>query len=215
MVGYQGESARPVSQRHSASLFSATQTGAARAPARWAIEVSQVTTRSRQVIAAAVSTNASGPASKSAPERLDPHRRRQKRKLLFADALLQGNEPDARDLGERRQGRSGIDRARSASGSGLPCQTTPILKPAEPMRRAHISRKTRLGREIGNRGRNRVEPRAECMRQAADRDLGVEFDLRPAANRRIRTLAFEDRSRRSLGGQTKVASTPAAVISGK
>ena len=35
---------------------------------------------------------------------------------------------------------SGMERARSASGSGLPCQTTPILKPSAPMRFSHISR---------------------------------------------------------------------------
>ena len=42
MVGYQGESPRSRSQRHSASRFRATQTGRPSAPARWAIDVSQV-----------------------------------------------------------------------------------------------------------------------------------------------------------------------------
>ena len=42
------------------------------------------------------------------------------------------------------------------------------------MRFSHISRKRRLGREIGNRSRNRLEARPECARQAADRDLRVE-----------------------------------------
>ena len=44
------------------------------APARWAIDVSQVTMRSSAVIAAAVSTKASGPASKSAPSVSTAHR---------------------------------------------------------------------------------------------------------------------------------------------
>ena len=59
IVGYRGESARSRSQRHSASFFRATQTGCPKAPARCAIEVSQVTTRSRWAIAAAASTNVS------------------------------------------------------------------------------------------------------------------------------------------------------------
>jgi hypothetical protein len=103
MVGYQGESARPVSQRHSASLF--------RDPDRRGQRPRQMGDRgvagdneiecghSRRRVDERVR-----PGVEIRPERLDPHRRRHKRELLFADALLQGNEPDARDLGKRRQG---------------------------------------------------------------------------------------------------------------
>ena len=149
------------------------------------------------------------------PERLDPHRRRQKGKLLFADALLQGNEPDARDLGKRRQRRKrhGAGAIRLRIGVALPHDAD--LEAGGADAPSPDFPQSRLGGEIGNRGRNRVEPRAERVRQAADRDLGVEWLVRRAANRRTARLAFEDRSRRSLGGQAKVASTPAAAISGK
>ena len=46
MVGYQGVSSRPSSQRQSAITGSAVNTGRASAPARCATDVSQVTTRS-------------------------------------------------------------------------------------------------------------------------------------------------------------------------
>ena len=64
-------------------------------------------------------------------ERLDPQRARQVCKLLLACAFLQRNEsvrPRFRASGANAA--SGMERARSASGSGLPCQTTPILKPS-------------------------------------------------------------------------------------
>jgi len=66
-AGYQGLSSRSSIQRQSGTRLSATQTGRPRAPARWAIDVSQVMTRSRLCMMAAVSRNASAPLSKSSP----------------------------------------------------------------------------------------------------------------------------------------------------
>jgi YD repeat-containing protein len=63
IVGYQGVSARSRSQRQSAIWASATQTGTLNAPARWAVAVSAVITRSKPCITAAVSRNAPPSAS--------------------------------------------------------------------------------------------------------------------------------------------------------
>jgi len=49
------------------ACLSTTQTGRPRAPARWATDVSEVMTRSRTDMTAAVSIKASGPASNSSP----------------------------------------------------------------------------------------------------------------------------------------------------
>ena len=153
MVGYQGESARPVSQRHSASLLSATQTGTAKAPARCATEVSHATTRSRHAIAAAVSTNASAPASKSAPSvstRIEGGRFAScSSPKPFCSEMSLTPATSASGANAVR----GMERARSASGSGFPCQTTPILKPSAPMRLSQRSRRAgsaaRYGTEAG------------------------------------------------------------------
>ena len=64
IVGYQGLSSRSSSQRQSGEKGNATHTGAASAPARCATAVSDVITRSRFSITAAVSQNAP-PASSS------------------------------------------------------------------------------------------------------------------------------------------------------
>ena len=185
MVGYQGELARPVSQRHSASLFSATQTGAARAPARWAIEVSQVTMRSSEAIAAAVSTNASGPASKSAPSvstRIAGGRSEScSSPTPFCREMSLTPATSASGARASKRHRPGAIRLRI--GVALPYNADLEAGGADAPS-PHFAQ-TRLGCEIGNHGRNRVEPRAECVRKAADRDLGVEFISRPAANRRF------------------------------
>ena len=67
--GYQGLSARPRSQRQSGAWGSMTQTGLPIAPARWAIEVSTVTTSSKHSMTAIVSpkSRSSGPGSTAAP----------------------------------------------------------------------------------------------------------------------------------------------------
>ena len=54
-VGYHGQSSRPSSQRQSGAKASRIQVGRPSAPARWAILVSTVITRSRQLTSAAVS----------------------------------------------------------------------------------------------------------------------------------------------------------------
>ena len=58
IVGYQGESSRSTNQRQSGDAHSATQTGTPSAPARCAVAVSDVMTKSRFFITAAVSMNA-------------------------------------------------------------------------------------------------------------------------------------------------------------
>src|SRR5258707_5915896 len=47
IVGYQGVSSRSSSQRQSGTMGNASHTGTARAPARWAVTVSHVITKSR------------------------------------------------------------------------------------------------------------------------------------------------------------------------
>ena len=60
MVGYQGLSLRWSSQRQSGTSGSATHTGTPIAPAKWAIAVSEVITKSRFFMTAAVSMNGPG-----------------------------------------------------------------------------------------------------------------------------------------------------------
>ena len=67
IVGYHGLSVRSRSQRQSGEALSATHVGRASAPARCAIEVSEVMMRSRLAMIAAVSRKASGPRSSSSP----------------------------------------------------------------------------------------------------------------------------------------------------
>ena len=140
--GYQGESRRSRSQRHSASFFNATQTGRPSAPARCAIEVSQVTTRSTCAMTAAASRKASGPASKSSPSDSTGNESDAASSCSTPNPFC--NEirrtPGALASGARRS--SGKERAMSASGLGLPCQTTPILNPSSPMRRAQRRRRS-------------------------------------------------------------------------
>ena len=66
MVGYQGLSLRSSPHRHSGEAASTIHIGRPRAPARCATEVSELMTRSRPAITAAVSRKASGPRSRSA-----------------------------------------------------------------------------------------------------------------------------------------------------
>ena len=63
-----------------------------------------MTTRSRPAIAAAASTKASGPASKSSPSVSTRMPARQIGELLDAEALLQGYQTRAGRRGERREG---------------------------------------------------------------------------------------------------------------
>ena len=73
-------------------------------------------------------------------ERLDLERGRQIGKLLLACPFLQRDESHTRDVASGASAVSGMERPRSASGLGLPCQTMPTLKPSGPMRLNHVSR---------------------------------------------------------------------------
>src|SRR6476659_4762580 len=64
IVGYHGVCSPASIQRQSGTRLSATQIGTPSAPARWGVAVSDVTTRSRFCMIAAVSTKASPPSSK-------------------------------------------------------------------------------------------------------------------------------------------------------
>ncbi len=142
MVGYQGQSSRPISQRQSGTCLSASQIGRPSAPARWATPVSELMTRSQLSRIAAVSRKESGPVSKSVPKvssRMPGGRW----------ASCASPEPFCR-LKSRTPGI--VDRVRNrASGKErpmsilavLPCQQMPILKPCGPMRRRHSSTRGR------------------------------------------------------------------------
>ena len=113
MVGYQGVSSRPVSQRQSATCGNAVNTGRASAPARCAIEVSQVTTRSSFVISAAASTKLSGAR--------DWHRHREPRpcrRTALASICCVAEPLSAAKSGARRQSRPAAQRPRAGCRAG-------------------------------------------------------------------------------------------------
>ena len=64
MVGYQGLSGRSIIQRQSGMKGNNTHTGLAKAPAKWATEVSTEMTMSMQLTAAAVSLKSSNSSPK-------------------------------------------------------------------------------------------------------------------------------------------------------
>src|SRR5207244_194473 len=72
MVGYQGQSSRSKSQRQSGIFGNATQIGTAKAPARWATAESEVITKSRLFIIAAVSMKGPEASSKDKSEVRSP-----------------------------------------------------------------------------------------------------------------------------------------------
>ncbi len=213
-VGYHGESSRSRIHRHSASYLSAIHTGRANAPARCATEVSQETTRSRCAIAAAVSTNASPPASNRLAERLDGESARR--------AICSEPTPSCNEMSRTRKRRRAAPApsARTSArdrrpGSGLPCQTTPILKPSAPIFCPQRRERLRFCAEIGNVRRDGFEAGAESARQAAQRDLRVE---RLVARRRLDELRL---ARPSAAGDAALAErqtspdAPAALINGR
>ena len=183
MVGYHGESSRSRNQRHSATCFSATQVGRANAPARWATEVSQVTTRSSAPIAAAVSTKPSGPASKSSPSVST-------RMPAGRSASCSTPSPTCSEIsltpGSRRAARkrrAATERADVGFGIRIALPDDADLEALGADARRPFARALRFGGEIGDSGRHAVEPGGESARQAADGDLSVEA-LRPAAVQR-------------------------------
>ena len=96
MVGYQGLSCRSFSQRHSGADDRATQTGTPRPPARWAAAVSEVITRSRLHITAAVSMNAPDCVSSELPRSTTVNRSGDAAELLDAGVLLQADQLHSR-----------------------------------------------------------------------------------------------------------------------
>ena len=134
------------------------------APARWAIEVSQVTTRSSLAIAAAASRKASGPASKSSPSVSTRMPGGSSRVARSPKPFCSEISRTLGDRGQRREARRAERSApMSASGLGLPCQTMPILKPCAPIRAAH--RAPRSARpEIGNVGAGTLSSRVPKAR---------------------------------------------------
>ena len=104
-MGYQGESARSVSQRHSASRLERDPNRNSQSPREMRdrgvagddeIEAGHRRRRIDECVGARVEIGA---------ERLDPQRGRQIGKLLLARAFLQRDESHARDRGERRERR--------------------------------------------------------------------------------------------------------------
>ena len=107
-------------------------------------------------------------------QRLDPHRGRQARELFLACAFLQGNESHACDCGERREcgERRGAGPVGFRIGVALPDDADLEALRADPP--GPQVAQSRLGREIGDGGRNGLEPRAKSVGQAADCNLRVE-----------------------------------------
>jgi hypothetical protein len=132
--------------------------------------------RSSAAIAAAVSTNASGPASKSAPSVSTSIDGRRTESCSSPTPFCSEMSLTPATSASGAKAESGIERARSASGSGLPYDADLEASGADAASPQFPQR--RLGGEIGDRGRNRVEPCPECVRKAADCDLGVERLIR-------------------------------------
>jgi hypothetical protein len=108
--------------------FRATQTGRPRAPAKWAIDVSDVTIRSRHDITAAVSMKASMPSSKSETERT---RRRSRSSIQPTDrghVASEGDQPDTGTSARVRKCRNGTERPTSMADAEFPCQQIPIFR---------------------------------------------------------------------------------------
>ena len=134
-----------------------------------------MTTRSRQAIAAAVSTKASAPASKSAPSvstRIEGGRLASCssptpfcREMSFTPAIAAS--------GASAEERHGAGPIGFRIGVALPDDADLEAFRADPP--GPRSRKAGSAREIGDGGRNCVEARAEGIGQAADRDLRVEW----------------------------------------
>ena len=154
MVGYQRQSSPSSSQRQSGTCCRPTQTGRPSAPARCATDVSDVMTRSRHCITAAVSMNASGPASKSSPSVSIRSPSGSAGKLLQPVMLLQADQPHARHL---RQGQELLQRDRAAAfggagGIALPGDADP---PAMRARSGRATLRPDRGRR-SDRGRRRL-----------------------------------------------------------
>ena len=183
------------SHRQSATAGSATSTGRPSAPARCAIEVSQVTTRSRLIISAAVSRNASAPASKPSPGRSILRAERHARDLLQRRAFLQRDQPHAGHLRKRRERRKrhvalAAEPARDRADAPVDADAKALA--AEP--RGPVRDALGLGRKVRNRARDVVRPDAEHARRAHQRQpaRGMAVDRRRVLDARNRH-AFERR----------------------
>ena len=114
MVGYQGLSSRSSSQRQSGANGRATQTGTPSAPARWAMAVSEVMTRSRFFMTAAVSMKAPVVSSSRLPRSVTGKRPATARSCSRPAALLQAEQVDAGTRASGANWVSGMERRRSA-----------------------------------------------------------------------------------------------------
>ena len=201
IVGYQGLSLRSSSQRQSGAKGSATQTGTPSAPARWATAVSQVITRSRFIITAAVSMNA--PAVQAAAQVRD--------RKAVADLCATARRPpllqaEQADPGKPASGSKQLKRDR-AGAVVLRCRASlPGDADLEAGNAAQllppVFDQARVGEEVGIVGGNRFQGGVEDAGQAQQRGLDVEgrqlVSLPRPADRCPRQLA-KQRTRAASG----------------
>ncbi len=146
--------------------------------------VSEVMTRSRFIITAAVSRNA--PASSS----VGPQSKSGKRSASAATCSapkpfcrLMNRTPATSASG--RNSASGIDRRRSLTNSALPCQAMPTLNPSTSASRACQLSTAPIGRQVRHVGRNVVECRLKHGWQLQQRHVHVKWRQRRTAGHRL------------------------------
>ena len=177
IVGYQGLSRRPVSQRQHGSKRSSSQTGLPSAPARWATEVSTEMTRSRLATSAAVSAKSPISPMQSVSGNSAGRRRA---------ILLQADEvrPGTRNNGASRP-------ARSSAGDRAPRPARHVLariaRPHQPDADARLAQRgeprppgrhlRRIGVQVGHRAGNGVERRGPQRQRQAEHGA-VQIEVR-------------------------------------
>ena len=162
-------SVRSSSQRQSASRDQAPPiSDVPSAPARCAVMVSDVITRSRSSIAAAISLMPSGLSVILGAERLYLHARGKRRKLVEAVHRLQADQADARNCRERHVVRERRRAPAVARIAGLPCQAMPTLK--RPRRARQVPGAS--GRRCPRRRRGRESDSELCRRASRRRAAG-------------------------------------------
>jgi hypothetical protein len=175
-VGYQTVSVRCRCQRHSGVRLSAIQSGRPSAPAKCAIDVSQLITRSIIANTAAVSTKPSGPASKSGPgtSMCMSVGNLSISSLPSLSWRLTRRTPGS--AASRRSASRRNDRNPSPWGYRFPRHATPTRNPWLPMLSLHLATRSASALRYGRLGNRPVET-IKAPRQAHQRALKVEMDV--------------------------------------
>jgi hypothetical protein len=170
MVGYQGVSSRPRSQRQSGANGRSVHTGLPRAPARWAAAVSTVITRSRPATSPATPRKSRRSDSWSTSATGEPSIWR----AASPPCKLCRTTPGTAASVENAP--SGTERRRSFRFWGWPAQTSPTLNAGAPRGQPGPPARRLLGvrRHVRNLGGDGLDRGSEDPRQAQERRLQLE-----------------------------------------